>query len=118
MTLLALAASSIALFAQQDEPTSPFLGGFAPIILIFLVFYLLLIRPQQRRARKRRELVASIEPDDRVVTIGGLHGTVRSLDGDRVRLEVAPGMVLTVSRGAIAEKVADGGTGTDPGTIG
>lgn len=83
-------------------------GGLATILMLVVLgafFYFLLIRPQQRRARQQRELLASLEVGDEVVTVGGLFGTIRSLDSDRVRLEVAPGVELTFVRNAIARKV-------------
>lgn len=77
------------------------------IVGIFVVFYFLLIRPQQKRARQHRELISTIGTGDRIVTIGGLHGTVQSLDDDTMRLELAPGTVVTVTRQAIARRLVD-----------
>lgn len=91
-------------------------GGFAsflPLLLIIAVFYLLLIRPQQRKARQHQELVRSIGTGDVVVTIGGIHGTVETIDEDTVRLEVAPGTVLTMTRAAIARRVVDADSGVE-----
>lgn len=83
-------------------------GSVATVVMLVVLgafFYFLLIRPQQRRARQQRELLASLEVGDEVITLGGLFGTVRSLDGDRVRLEVAPGVELTFVRNAIARRL-------------
>jgi len=88
------------------------LAGFLPLILIAVVFYFLLIRPQQKRAKAQRALVESVAMGDRIVTIGGLHGTVRSIDGDTIRLEVAPGTVITMLRGSVARRIVDADTGT------
>jgi preprotein translocase subunit YajC len=88
------------------------LAQFLPLILIVAVFYLLLIRPQQNRAKKHRELVQSIGSGDRVVTIGGVHGTVQVVDEDSVRLEVAPGTVITFAKQAISRRLVDAGMGT------
>ncbi|HVM21213.1 MAG TPA: preprotein translocase subunit YajC [Egibacteraceae bacterium] len=101
----------ITVLAQQ-EGGNP-LTGFLPLILIIAVFYLLLIRPQQRKARQHQELVRSVGVGDRVVTIGGIHGTVQTADDETVILEVAPGTSLTLSRGAIARRLVDADTGTD-----
>ncbi len=91
------------------------IASFLPLILLIAVFYFLLIRPQQAKARQHRALIASIGTGDRVVTIGGLHGTVDSIDEDTVRIEVAPGTVLTVARTAIARRLVDADTGLRPG---
>jgi preprotein translocase subunit YajC len=83
-------------------------GGVAPLLLLVLMggfFYFLMIRPQQRRARAQRELIQSIEVGDEVMTIGGMYGTVRALDDDRVTLEVSPGVELAFAKSAIARKL-------------
>lgn len=87
------------------------LAQLLPILLIIAVFYLLLIRPQQKRARQHRELVSSIENGDRIVTIGGLHGTVEAVDEDTVRLELVPGTTITVSKQAVSRRLVDADTG-------
>jgi preprotein translocase subunit YajC len=70
------------------------------------VFYFLLIRPQQRRTRAQRELTASIAVGDDVVTIGGIHGTVRELDDDEAILEIADGVEVRFLRSAISRKLS------------
>jgi preprotein translocase subunit YajC len=85
-------------------------GGIANILLIvaiFVVFYFLLIRPQQKQAKRQRELVQSLETGDRVVTVGGLHGTIRSVDDETLSLEIAPGTNVTVARQRIVSKVTE-----------
>lgn len=81
--------------------------NFFIIVLLFAVFYVLIIRPQQKRARDQRDLQASLGLGDRIVTIGGLHGTIQSVDEDTVRLEVAPNTVLTFARAAVARRLID-----------
>ncbi len=81
--------------------------GLFVLIFMFVIFYLLLIRPQQQRAKAQRQLIGSIGTGDRVVTIGGLHGTVEAVDDDTVRLEIAPGTVVTFARQAIARRLVD-----------
>jgi preprotein translocase subunit YajC len=83
------------------------IASFIPLLLIVAVFYLLLIRPQQRKAKQHQELVSSIGVGDQVVTIGGIHGTVQTMDDDTVRIEVAPTVVITMARGAIARRVTE-----------
>ena len=80
---------------------------FLPLLLIVAVFYLLLIRPQQRKAKQHQELVRSIGTGDRVVTIGGIHGTIETIDDETARVEIAPGTVITMTRGAIARRLVD-----------
>ena len=72
---------------------------------IFAVFYFLLIRPQQTQRRERERLLAAIKRGDRVVTTGGLHGTVTNLDEKTVVLRVADQVKVTVDRAAVARVV-------------
>jgi preprotein translocase subunit YajC len=81
------------------------LNQLLPLAVIIGAFYLLIVRPQQQRQKQHRELMASLQPGDRVITIGGVYGTVRELDEDRVSLEVAPGTTVYFARSAIAKKL-------------
>ncbi len=71
----------------------------------FVLLYVLLIRPQQRRLREVQLMAASLEPEDDVITAGGIHGTVTAVDDDTVWLEVAPDVVVRVLKGAISQRV-------------
>jgi preprotein translocase subunit YajC len=83
------------------------LMSLLPILLIIVVFYFLIIRPQQARARQQRQLVGSLGAGDRIITIGGIYGTVQGVDEDTIRLEVAPDTVMTISKAAVARRVVD-----------
>ncbi len=74
-------------------------------LLPLVLLWVLMIRPQQQRVRQAREMAASLEAGDEVVTAGGIYGTVTDADGDILSVEVAPGVVLRVLRGAIAQRV-------------
>jgi preprotein translocase subunit YajC len=114
MSMLPLA---IPLQAGPAEP-SPF-GMFVPMIAIFLIFYFLLIRPQQRRQREQEQLLKAIEKNDNVVTAGGLHGKVvgladdvltleiAALKGERVRVKVSRAKIESVQKPKKGEKVED-----------
>lgn len=87
------------------------MGGQGAQSLLFLffmvaIFYLVLVRPQQRRVKRHREVIAALQPGDEVVTIGGLYGYVKDIDEGTVHLEVAPGVVLRYARSAVREKVS------------
>lgn len=75
----------------------------APMIIVFAVFYFLLIRPQQQKQKKHQELISSLKKGDKVVTVGGLHGTVTGFKGDRVvLLKVANNVEVEFLREAIS----------------
>ena len=69
------------------------------------VFYFVLIRPQQQKVKEHRDLVASLEVGDDVMTTGGIYGEVTAIDGEVLLLEVAEGFELRLARDAIAELV-------------
>jgi preprotein translocase subunit YajC len=84
------------------------LGSFTPILMIVLLFgvmYFMMIRPQQKRRREAENMQSSIGPGDEVVTIGGLYGTVVTIDNETVTLEVAPGVQNRYARPAVARVV-------------
>ena len=77
-------------------------GAFLPLILMFAIFYFLLIRPQQKKAKQHKQLLAALKKGDRVVSSGGLHGVVTGLTDDIVTVEIAPKVRVKVSRGSIS----------------
>jgi preprotein translocase subunit YajC len=81
--------------------------GMIPLVLIVVIFYFFLIRPQQKKEKQRQSMIAALARGDRVVTTGGLVGTVYRLsqDADLV-LELSEGVLATVRRSAIAEVLA------------
>ncbi|MBA5726688.1 preprotein translocase subunit YajC [Bombella mellum] len=76
---------------------------YAPIVLVFVVFYFLLIRPQQKRQRELREEQNSLRRGDRIVTAGGILGTVQNTrdDSQEIDVEIAPGVKVKVIRSTI-----------------
>ncbi|NVM25507.1 MAG: preprotein translocase subunit YajC [Desulfobacterales bacterium] len=78
------------------------LGAFLPLIIIFAIFYFLLIRPQQKKAKQHKLILSSLKKGDRVVSSGGLHGVITGLTDDLVTMEISPKIRVKVSRGSIA----------------
>jgi preprotein translocase subunit YajC len=95
--------------AQDTAPTPPaggegspgFLSSMPLLIVIFVIFYFLMIRPQSKERRKREELLKTIKKHDQVVTTAGIHGEVVSLSEGTVKLEVADGVRMEFDRSAI-----------------
>ena len=90
-------------FAQSGGEAGGGLLSFLPLILIFVLFYFLLIRPQQKRTKKHKEMVESLQPGDEVVTNGGTLGVITGVETSFVRLEVAENVEVQVQRHAIAQ---------------
>jgi preprotein translocase subunit YajC len=76
-------------------------ASFIPLILIFAIFYFLLLRPQQKRQKERNAMLASLKKGDKVITIGGLHGTIMDLTDERLQLKVNENTRLTFERSAV-----------------
>ncbi|MBP2652881.1 MAG: preprotein translocase subunit YajC [Firmicutes bacterium] len=78
------------------------LVNFWPIILMFVVMYFIVYRPQKKQEKQRKSLLDNLKKGDRVVTIGGVHGTVTAIDPNKVTLKVAEKTEIVFSRSAIA----------------
>lgn len=76
--------------------------GIIPLVLMFAIFYFLLIRPQQKKAKEHRALLEALKKGDQVVTAGGMHGKVSALDDQVVTLEIAPGVNVKINKGYVA----------------
>jgi preprotein translocase subunit YajC len=79
-----------------------------PFIAMFAIFYFLLIRPQQKKQRELRQLLQNLKRGDRVVTSGGIYGTIAKIRNDIVHLEIADQIRIRVNKSSIAEVVAEG----------
>ena len=76
------------------------IGQFIPLILIFVIFYFFLIRPQQKKVKEHRAMVENLKKGDKVVTSGGITGTItRVVDNDKVEVEIADNITVEVIRG-------------------
>jgi len=81
------------------------LGSLLPLILMFVVFYFLLIWPQQKKAKAHRQILASLQKGDTVVTSSGIYGTITGLTDTVVTLEIAEKVRIKVARNSVAGKV-------------
>lgn len=89
-------------------PQDAGLMSFIPLILIFVVFYFLLMRPQIKRAKDHKKMVEALAKHDEIVTSGGLLGRVTHLDDQLVTLEVAEGVRIKVQKSAVASQLPKG----------
>ena len=92
-----------------QTPTEGEGGGFDWTIIVFLVligaiFYFLMIRPQRKKAKEQRELMAGLQKGDKIITVGGVYGVIESLNEESAVLKVESGATIRVARGSIAGK--------------
>lgn len=88
------------------------MGQLIVIVAMFALLWLFLIRPQRRRAQAQRELLASVEVGDEILTVGGLIGRVRSAQDEELELEIAPGTQVRVARRSVAGVLSPGDEGS------
>lgn len=81
-------------------------GAFVPLILMFAIFYFLLIRPQQKKAKEHRAMIDALKKGDKIVSNGGLHGSITGLSDDTITMEIAPKVRVKISRGSVAGKLS------------
>lgn len=98
-------------FAEDAPQAAPGMSGImsiAPLVILFVIFYFLLIRPQQKRAKEHKQMLSAIQKGDSVITNGGIHGKVASVNEDTVSVEIADGVKVKVSKDAIAVRKPQG----------
>ena len=86
--------------AAQGGSQSGF-AAFVPLIIMFVIFYFLLIRPQQKKTKEHKEMINNLKKGDRVITSGGIYGTISSLDEANATLEIAEKVKVKIVRGNI-----------------
>jgi len=79
--------------------------SFLPLILLFVVFYFLLIRPQQKKAKQQKQFIENLKKGDEVVTSGGLYGKITGLTDTTVTIEIAEKVRVKVAKNAVAQQV-------------
>lgn len=95
-------------YAQGGGSAGPGMGDFLFLIIIFAVFWFLLIRPQQKRQKEHKAMVAGLSKGDEVVTNGGLLGKITQVGDNFVTLEIADGLRVQVQRMAVAALMPKG----------
>ena len=109
LTDAAATAGTAADAAATTGGVGEMIGMFLPLILMFVIFYFMLIRPQKKKEKKVKEMLAALKPGDRICTIGGIYGTITSIKDETIELAVSnENTKLVVARWAIrnVEEVA------------
>ncbi|MBM3310896.1 MAG: preprotein translocase subunit YajC [Candidatus Aminicenantes bacterium] len=93
--------------AQQAAPTGRpapqgnMLTALIPFVLVFAIFYLLIILPQRKKQKKHQDMVENLKPGDRVITSGGIYGTIMGVQKDRIEVKIAANTKIEVTKGAV-----------------
>ena len=91
----------------MGNETAAALANFAPIALMLLIFYFLLYRPQKKARQERDEMLGALKVGNRVITIGGIYGTITNLTDEIVTLKIADKVEIEVARGSISGVAPD-----------
>ena len=82
------------------------LMGILPWLLIFVIFYILMIRPQQRRVKEHQATIAAVKKGDQVITGGGIHGKVTKVTDDEAEVEIASGVKVRIVKSTISHVIS------------
>ena len=89
---------------METSPVAALLGSLLPLVLMFVVFYFFLIRPQRKKDKKVKEMLAALKPGDRITTIGGIYGTITGIKDDTITLAIGSQRTeMVVTRWAIRQ---------------
>jgi preprotein translocase subunit YajC len=83
------------------------MAGYVLILLLIVLVYVMLIRPRRRQLQAQQRQLETLEVGDEILTAGGIYGTLRGIDGDQLRLEIAPELEVRVARRAVAAVLTD-----------
>lgn len=92
---------------MEGATGTQWLGAYMPLILLFVLMYFLLIRPQQVHQRKRREMLSGLKKGDKVVTVGGILGTITDLKEDTLTVRIADKVEVQLTRAGVSHLAKD-----------
>ena len=96
----------ISFFQQPARQPGPGGGSLftalVPFILVFVIFYLLIILPSRKKQKKHVQMVEALKPGDRIITSGGIYGTVMGVQKDRIELKIAANVKIDITKNAVA----------------
>jgi preprotein translocase subunit YajC len=114
---MVLLTAAIPLLAQQGDqpPQTSFMGSILPMMLVmFLIIYFLMIRPEQKKQKAKQKMMEELKKGDRVLTIGGIHGTVSSMKGNTVIVKTSDSTTLEVAKTAVSSVLNKDGSEKTP----
>ena len=88
--------------ASRPAPGGSLLTALVPFILVFVIFYLLIILPSRKKQKKHVQMVEALKPGDRIITSGGIYGTVMGVQKDRIELKIAANVKIDITKSAVA----------------
>ncbi len=105
---------ALAQTAAAAAPQASVASTLIQLALIFIVFYFILIRPQQKKISQHQAMLEAIKKGDKIITGGGIYGTVTKADGIKLEVKIAEGLTVTVNRATVRDVVNDEGEAVAP----
>ncbi len=99
--------SKLLFIVLQQQPQGGMLGMFLPLVLIIVVFYFFMIRPQMKRQKELQKFREALQKGDKVVTTGGIYGRIDEIKDNYIFLEVAPNVKLRVDKSVVLKDMSD-----------
>ncbi|MCD6517717.1 MAG: preprotein translocase subunit YajC [Candidatus Aminicenantes bacterium] len=97
---------SLMTLVGQAQPASPgggsFITAIIPFVLVFVIFYLLIILPSRKKQKKHQQMVDELKPGDKIITTGGIHGTVMGVQQDKIEVKISANVKIDISKNAVA----------------
>jgi len=97
--------ASLLTFAQQSNaaprPGGGFLTALFPFILVFVIFYVLIIMPQRKKQKRHQQMVEQLKPGDKIITSGGIYGTVMGVQKDKIELKVSANVKIDITKSSV-----------------
>ena len=78
------------------------MNGLIVLAILLVLFWFVLVRPQRTRQREQQQLIHDLEPGDEIVSAGGIYGTITEIEDDVLQVEISPGLIVRMARGAVA----------------
>lgn len=88
--------------AGQRAPGGGLLTALIPFILVFVIFYLLIILPSRKKQKKHLQMVEALKPGDKIITSGGIYGTVMGVQKDRIEVKIAANVKIDITKSSVA----------------
>ena len=88
--------------APSGAGQGSFITALVPFILVFVIFYLLIIMPSRKKQKKHQEMVGKLKPGDKIVTSGGIYGTVMGAKEDRIEVKISSNVKIDITKNAVA----------------
>lgn len=95
---------NFSLLAAAKTGSAGMIGSFLPLILIFAIFYVLLIMPQQKQKKQHKLLIESLKKGDKIITGSGVYGEISKVDPTTVDIEISKGIIVKLSKDSVATK--------------